>query len=324
MRRCRRRLRLAVATRYSLATVRERWSILSPKDMQHDQALDAFCAALLLDQGLSDRSIQAYRSDVKALLQQAQAQELDWQQLSSAQLQQWLAESGLAAGTQARRIASWRAFWRWAAQDGLVSPAVASALQRPRTTRPLPRVLSAADVDRLLAASVLDTAKGLRDRTMLELMYGCGLRVSELVGLAAHQLHLDGGYVLIRGKGDKERLVPLGGEALYWIQRYLREAWPQLRIARAPDALFPGRDGPMTRQNFWRIIKSLALQAGISAALSPHGLRHAFATHLLENGADLRAVQMLLGHQDLSTTQIYTHVAKARLAQLHAQHHPRA
>nr|MBV6631368.1 site-specific tyrosine recombinase XerD [Oceanococcus sp. HetDA_MAG_MS8] len=292
--------------------------------MDPDQALDAFCAALLLDQGLSERSVEAYRSDIRALLKLAARAQLDWRELNSAQMQQWLAESGLAAGTQARRIASWRAFFRWAAQTGQVSPNVAAALQRPKTNRPLPRVLTAEDVDRLLAAPPLENAKGLRDRTMLELMYGCGLRVSELVGLAAHQLHLDGGYLLIRGKGDKERLVPLGGEALYWVQRYLREAWPQLRLARRADVLFPGRNGAMTRQNFWRIIKNLAVQAGVSSELSPHGLRHAFATHLLENGADLRAVQMLLGHQDLSTTQIYTHVAKARLAQLHAQHHPRA
>ena len=286
--------------------------------------IDQFCDHLLLGQGLAERSVAAYRSDVAALMRLCAASGQDWSSLGPEELQSLLLAEPRSAGTRARRVASWRAFYRWADSANLAAKRVAEQLARPRTQRKLPRVLGPEAVDRLLQAPDVEQSRGLRDRTMLELMYGSGLRVSELVQMQPHQLHLDGGYVRVRGKGDKERLVPLGAESLEWLQRYLRHAWPELCGGRR-QWLFPGRAGaPMTRQNFWRIIKNMAVRAGLDSSLSPHGLRHAFATHLLENGADLRAVQLLLGHQDLSTTQIYTHVASARLARMHAQHHPRA
>lgn len=289
-----------------------------------DALLDTFADHLVLAEGLADKTVASYRSDVDILLKACA--ESDWRELSKDQLQELLAADGVANSTRARRIASWRAFYRWAATQGLASKAAVEQLVRPRTQRKLPRVLSMRDVERLLDAPAVDTARGLRDRAMLELMYATGMRVSELVQLQPNQVHLDAGYVLAHGKGDKERLVPLGAESMHWFTRYMREAWPLLAVTAAQRHwLFPGR-GPhaMTRQNFWRIIKQMAIKAGVEGSLSPHGLRHAFATHLLENGADLRSVQMLLGHKDLSTTQIYTHVASARLAKMHAQHHPRA
>jgi integrase/recombinase XerD len=197
-------------------------------------------------------------------------------------------------------------------------------IESPRLGRPLPKSLGESDVESLLAAPDTSTAIGLRDRAMLELLYACGLRVSELVGLEVSRLNMTQGVVRILGKGARERLVPVGDEALDWIRRYLREARPQLLGARDSSVLFAGRAGrAMTRQTFWHRIRHHARVAGIDKPLSPHTLRHAFATHLLNHGADLRVVQMLLGHSDLSTTQIYTHVARERLKQLHAQHHPR-
>lgn len=274
---------------------------------------------------MAAKSVTAYRSDVQVLLRLVSGAGLDWAHLAADQLQDLLNADQTSAGTRARRIASWRAFYRWADAAGHADKSAAESLARPRTQRKLPRVLSMDDVEKLLQAPDVESSRGLRDRTMLELMYATGLRVSELVEMQPHQVHLDAGYLLAHGKGDKERLVPLGGEAMYWLERYLKAAWPELCAAGSRRWLFPGRGaGPMTRQNFWRIIKLMAVKAGVEGSLSPHGLRHAFATHLLENGADLRSVQVLLGHKDLSTTQIYTHVASARLARMHAQHHPRA
>lgn len=291
----------------------------------HLRDLDAFADHLLLTEGLGEKTVAAYRSDVAILLSGLATRGERWENTSTDVLQELLLDGQRSAGTRARRMASWRAFYRWAHACGRVDVDLADGLVRPRTQRKLPRVLQPADVDRLLEAPDISSARGLRDRTMLELMYGTGLRVSELVEMQPHQWHRDGGFVAVRGKGDKERLVPVGEEASYWLQRYLQEAWPDLAGAARRRWLFPGRGaGPMTRQNYWRIIKQLALVAGIDGDLSPHGLRHAFATHLIENGADLRSVQMLLGHKDLSTTQIYTHVAQARLARMHAAHHPRA
>jgi len=287
--------------------------------------LDAFADHLMLGDGLAEKTVAAYRSDAQQLLRMAAAKGLDWARLEPETLQELLNADQRSSGTRARRIASWRAFYRWAHDAGHADKVAAEKLARPATRRKLPRVLSMRDVEALLDAPDIDSVRGLRDRTMLELMYATGLRVSELVEMQPHQLHLDAGYLLAHGKGDKERLVPLGGEAMHWLERYLRHAWGELCAAGNRYWLFPGRGaGPMTRQNFWRIIKLMAVKAGVEGSLSPHGLRHAFATHLLENGADLRSVQVLLGHKDLSTTQIYTHVASARLARMHAQHHPRA
>lgn len=197
-------------------------------------------------------------------------------------------------------------------------------IELPRLGRSLPKALSEADVEALLAAPDIGDALGLRDRAMLEVLYACGLRVSELVGMRQEQISLRQGVLRTFGKGNKERLVPLGDEAMYWLERYRRDARGLLLGDKLGDVEFLSRRGdPMTRQTFWHRIKLHAKQAGIAAAISPHTLRHAFATHLLNHGADLRTVQMLLGHSDLSTTQIYTHIARARLQALHAEHHPR-
>jgi integrase/recombinase XerD len=197
-------------------------------------------------------------------------------------------------------------------------------IDSPRMPRPLPKSLAEGDVDRLLAAPAGDDPLAMRDRAMLELLYATGLRVTELVTIKVSQVSLDAGVLRVMGKGSKERLVPIGEEAIECIQAYLDEARPDLLEGRTADALFvTRRAAPMTRQMFWNLIKRYALQAGISTSISPHVLRHAFATHLLNHGADLRVVQMLLGHADVSTTQIYTHVARERLKQLHQKHHPR-
>jgi integrase/recombinase XerD len=217
-----------------------------------------------------------------------------------------------------------RGYYRHLLRSGLLTEDPTLGLDSPRLGRPLPKTLSEADVDALLQAPNLEELIGFRDRCMLELLYACGLRVSELTGLTVSQLSLNQGVVRISGKGGKERLVPVGEEALHWLQRYLREIRPQLLGETSSEVLFPSRRAQMmTRQTFWHRIKQHAITAGIHKPISPHVLRHAFATHLVNHGADLRVVQLLLGHSDLSTTQIYTHVARQRLQSLHAKHHPR-
>jgi integrase/recombinase XerD len=215
-------------------------------------------------------------------------------------------------------------FFQFAVREGLRGDDPAGALESPRLPRSLPKSLSEAEVESLLAAADVSTPQGVRDRAMLETLYASGLRVSELVGLKTMQVSLDMGVVRVLGKGAKERLTPLGEEAVAWIERYQREARPALLAGRKSDALFvTARGGPMTRQGFWTLVKRHARAAGIRAPISPHTLRHAFATHLINHGADLRVVQLLLGHADISTTQIYTHVARERLKALHRRHHPR-
>ena len=288
--------------------------------------IDQFCDAVWAEDGLSDRSLAAYRSDLLRVSEILAQSQRDLLQADTADLAQVLARrSHLSARSLARMHSSLRRFYAWALRRSLREADPSARLARPRTGRPLPQTLSEQEVERLLAAPDLSTARGLRDRTMLEIMYAAGLRVSELVGLELSRLSVEAGVVRVLGKGQRERLVPLGEEALHWLQDYLRGARPELLDGRVSEVIFPGRHGrAMTRQNFWHIIKRYALAAGVSMQISPHTLRHAFATHLLNHGADLRVVQMLLGHSDLSTTQIYTHVATARLQQLHAQHHPRA
>ena len=232
--------------------------------------------------------------------------------------------AGSAATSANRRLAVFRRFFRWALREklGSLDPTLrlAAARQPPR----IPKTLSEAQVEALLGASAVATPLGLRDRTMLELMYASGLRVSELVGLKTVNVSFTEGALRVTGKGAKERLVPFGEEAHQWMQRYLAEARAAILGGQSSDALFvTSRGAPMTRQMFWKIVKARALAAGIAVPISPHTLRHAFATHLLNHGADLRAVQMLLGHADISTTTIYTHVARERLRALHATHHPR-
>lgn len=283
---------------------------------------------LWLQKGLRDNSLTGYRQDLSQFAGWLAANGADLLACDRILVQRWLArllEQGLHARSVARKLSALRSFYRWALSERLLQLDPTLLIARPKLGRPLPKSLTEADVEALLAAADGESALGLRDRAMLEVLYAAGLRVSELVGLTLSQLNLRQGLVRVVGKGDKERLVPLGEEAQDWLQRYLRDARPQLLGQRSSDIVFPSRLGqPMTRQTFWHRIKQLALTAGVQKPLSPHTLRHAFATHLLNHGADLRVVQLLLGHSDLSTTQIYTHVARQRLHDLHRRHHPRA
>ncbi|WP_068827988.1 site-specific tyrosine recombinase XerD [Pseudomonas sp. BMS12] len=293
-----------------------------------DHALiDRFLDALWLEKGLSVHTRAAYRSDLGLFNEWLQARDL---QLENAGREiildhlAWRLQQGYKARSTARLLSGLRGFYRYLLREGLIAEDPTLQVELPQIGRPLPKSLSEADVEALLAAPELDDPIGLRDRAMLEVLYACGLRVTELVSLTLEQVNLRQGVLRVFGKGSKERLVPLGEEAILWIERYQREARPLLLAGKPSDVLFPSLRGEqMTRQTFWHRIKQQALVAGISKPLSPHTLRHAFATHLLNHGADLRVVQMLLGHSDLSTTQIYTHIARARLQELHAQHHPR-
>ncbi|MDD3530070.1 MAG: site-specific tyrosine recombinase XerD [Gallionellaceae bacterium] len=290
--------------------------------------LDAFCDALWLEDGLSPSSLESYRRDLGQLaawLDRAGGRLAD---AGAGDIQQFLADrtlrQGVAARSLARQLSTLKRYYRWLLREGRRADDPTAAIEAPRLPRPLPMGLTEADVEALLAAPEVDEPLGLRDRAMLELLYACGLRVSELVGLPLAAVGLREGVVRVMGKGARERLVPMGEVALDWLQRYLAEARPALLGGRPADALFvTARGAAMTRQAFWYAIRRHARQAGIAAPLSPHTLRHAFATHLLNHGADLRAVQMLLGHADISTTQIYTHVARERLKDLHRRHHPR-
>ena len=286
--------------------------------------LDSFIAALWAEEGLSANTLAAYARDLSPL---AQAIEGRLDQLTEARLQRWVADtfSRLKPSSANRKLAAIRRFCAWARREGLMAEDPARRLQAARRGQRLPKLLSEAQVEALLAAPESDTPLGLRDRAMLETLYATGLRVSELVGLRLLDLGLSEGVLRALGKGGKERLVPLGEPAVAAIEAYLKAGRPVLLAGRPSDALFvTGRGEGMSRQAFWQLIKRHALKAGIERdRISPHVLRHAFATHLLNHGADLRVVQLLLGHADISTTQIYTHVARERLKQLHARHHPR-
>ena len=248
----------------------------------------------------------------------------EWQRLDIEQLLLTLRDHGKSPRSIARYLSALRQFFKFMRETQLREDDPLAEIKTPKQGRPLPKDLSSADIEALIAAPDTSTALGLRDRAMLEVLYACGLRVSELIGLQSQMLNLEQGYVRIKGKGNKERLVPLGEVAITWVEQYLQHGRPQL-YKSATDALFLSQNGGiMTRQNFWYALKRYALIANIHSDLSPHVLRHAFATHLLNHGADLRVVQMLLGHADLSTTQIYTHVAQARMQQIHQKYHPRA
>jgi integrase/recombinase XerD len=278
----------------------------------------------LVAQALSPHTVNAYLTDLKGMVQAVgKPLSLTGKPDIERYLVQWT-EMGANPRSLARFLSALRRFCRLMIAEGRLREDPTLDLMRPRQGRPLPKDLSEADVEALLAAPETTSMTGLRDRVMLEVLYACGLRVSELVGLTVDEPNLRAGFLRVRGKGGKERLVPLGEVARDWLLEYLRAARPELVRGNPTDALFPSRQGGfMTRQNFWYAIKGYARQAGIERPLSPHTLRHAFATHLLNHGADLRVVQMLLGHSDLATTQIYTHVARARLQALHEQHHPR-
>jgi integrase/recombinase XerD len=292
-----------------------------------DGTLDAFLDNAWLEDGLARASLAAYRRDLLSLQAHLAARSKSLLEAEEADLQAHFAASHarLKASSANRGLAAIRRFYRWALRERLLRADPTVRLRPARRVARFPQALNESQVETLLAAPDVETLLGLRDRAMLELLYATGLRVSELVNLTCVELSLNDGLVRVMGKGSKERVVPLGEEARAWLGRYLAEARPQLLAGRPSDDLFvTQRAAAMTRQMFWVLIKRHATRAGIQAPLSPHGLRHAFATHLLNHGADLRVVQMLLGHADISTTQIYTHVARERLKQLHARHHPRA
>jgi len=290
--------------------------------------IEQFADALWMERGLSPNTLAAYQSDLKKLAGWLEAERngsllkvrredlLDYLALQSMQ--------GKKPRSTARLLSVLRQFYQHALREGWLKHDPSARIEAPKLGRPLPKSLTEEEVEALLNAPDIDDPEGFRDRTMLELLYATGLRVSELVTLRLEQLSLTQGVVQVVGKGGKERLVPLGEEALSWVERFLRGGRFDLLGDQACAELFPTRRGSgMTRQAFWYRIKKHAASAGIAKPLSPHTLRHAFATHLLNHGADLRVVQLLLGHSDLSTTQIYTHVAQARLKSLHATHHPR-
>lgn len=293
------------------------------------QSIDLFLDALWLEDGLSANTIAAYRRDLTLFAQWLAQQSVLLDQTQEAHLQAYMAarHSNSKATSANRRLSVFKRYFHWAAREHRIQHDPTLRLLPAKQALRVPGTLTEAQVEALLQAPDVAQALGLRDRTMLELMYASGLRVSELVKLKVFEISLDEFVLRVTGKGNKDRLTPFGQEAAYWLRHYMQAARPELLKGRASDALFvTGRvDGlqGMTRQMFWVIIRKYAVQAGIREHLSPHTLRHAFATHLLNHGADLRAVQMLLGHADISTTQIYTHVARERLKQLHAQHHPR-
>ncbi|MEZ5542723.1 MAG: site-specific tyrosine recombinase XerD [Pseudomonadota bacterium] len=285
-----------------------------------------FTDTLWLERGLSEHTLAAYRNDLAGLAGWLLAQGRTLLTARRQDLLDYLAArvtEGARPRTTARLLSALRRFYRHQVREGRLQEDPSVRIDAPRIGRPLPDSLSEQEVEALLQAPDTGDALGLRDRAMLELLYACGLRVSELVGLALDQVNLVQGVVRLRGKGGKERLVPLGEEAVDWLQRYLEDGRAQLAAGGSRHLFVSRRGQGMTRQTFWHRIRQHAIKASINKHLSPHTLRHAFATHLLNHGADLRVVQMLLGHSDLSTTQIYTHVARERLKDLHAQHHPR-
>ena len=293
-----------------------------------ETSVERFLDALWMERGLSDNTLAAYRNDLQQFAYWLQEnRHCNLLQVEREHLHDFLAlrsEQQRSPRSSARLLSSLRRFYAWCRRENLRDDDPTRLLASPKLRRPLPDTLSEEDVESLLQAPDVRTALGLRDRAMLELLYATGLRVSELIGLRAHQVNLRQGVLRVTGKGRKERLVPMGEVAIDWVQRDLQDARPVLSPVVHDEALFvTRRQTGMTRQTFWHLIKRYARLAGIRAQLSPHTLRHAFATHLLNHGADLRAVQMLLGHSNISTTQIYTHVAQARLQALHAQHHPR-
>jgi integrase/recombinase XerD len=292
-----------------------------------DPEIEGFLDAMWMERGLSENTLAAYRHDLGGLAVWLQSRERSLTGARREDLLDYLSArvvDGAKPRTTARLLSSMRRFYRHHVREGRLQDDPSARIDTPRIGRPLPDSLSENEVEVLLSAPDVGDVLGLRDRAMLELLYACGLRVSELVNVTTDQVNLTQGVVRLVGKGNKERLVPLGEEAIDWLQRYISESRPELAGQTSARQLFiTRRGGGMTRQAFWHRLRHHAVKSGINKSLSPHTLRHAFATHLLNNGADLRVVQMLLGHSDLSTTQIYTHVARERLKDLHARHHPR-
>ena len=293
-----------------------------------DPEIDRFIDSLWAQKGLAKLTLQAYQQDLKLFCRWLQTKNLRPEGADGVIIQQYLAErfdQGSSARSNARLLSTLKQYYQHLIRIGERQDNPTALISAPKIHRSLPQSMGEGDIEKLLQAPDLETAFGLRDRCMLEIMYGSGLRVSELVGLQVSQINTNLGLVRLIGKGSKERVIPVGEEALHWLALYLKSARVELQQAKvATDALFlSSRGSAITRQAFWQNIKKHLLKAGVKTVFSPHSLRHAFATHLLNHGADLRTVQMLLGHSSLSTTQIYTHVAQARLASIHSEHHPR-
>ena len=294
--------------------------------LQDQQNIEVYLDALWMERGVSENTLTSYRRDLVGFARWLAGQGLQLLGVTDVHAQDYLAnrsQQGRSARSTARLLSCLRGFYRYQVREGRLQKDPIALIESPSLGRPLPKSLTERDVESLLLAPDVDDAIGLRDRTMFEVLYACGLRVTELVSLSVVQVNLRQGVVRVTGKGGKERLVPMGEVAAGWLARYLHEGRPGL-LKGASEVLFPSSRGQqMTRQTFWYRIKHWAMVAGIDKPLSPHTLRHAFATHLINHGADLRVVQLLLGHSDLSTTQIYTHVARERMKSLHAEHHPR-
>lgn len=292
-----------------------------------EQLVDRFLDAIWMERGLSANTLGAYRADLMTLWRGLSERNVAIEDADKADLLDFIArrvESGAKPRSTARQLSSFRRFFRYIMREGLRDTDPTADIDMPRIGRSLPKSLTEEEVDSLLQAPNTEEPLGHRDRAMLELLYATGLRVSELINLKQSQVNFNQGVLRIVGKGDRERLIPLGDEAQLWLREFIDSPRMEILLERQTDYLFPTRRGDrMTRQAFWHIIKRYAQKAGIEKKLSPHSLRHAFATHLLNRGADLRVVQLLLGHSDLSTTQIYTHVARERLKDLHGHHHPR-
>lgn len=292
-----------------------------------EELIDKFLDAIWMERGLSANTLGAYRADLMTLSNGLAKNDVAIEEATKADLLGFIAgrvESGAKPRSTARQLSSFRRFFRYIMREGMRDDDPTADIEMPRIGRSLPKTLTEEQVESLLHAPNTDEPLGHRDRAMLELLYATGLRVSELINLKMSQVNFNQGVLRIVGKGDRERLIPLGDESQRWLRDFIDGPRMEILLERQTDYLFPTRRGDrMTRQAFWHIIKRYALKAGIEKKLSPHSLRHAFATHLLNRGADLRVVQLLLGHSDLSTTQIYTHVARERLKDLHGQHHPR-
>jgi integrase/recombinase XerD len=296
-----------------------------PKDPK--AMIDRFLDAIWMERGLSENTLGAYRADLLALNQRLSQRNVDLIGTSRADILDyvaWRVEGGAKPRSTARQLSSFRRFFRYLLREGVIGSDPTAQIAMPKIGRALPQSLTEEEVDALLAAPNVAEPLGHRDRAMLEVLYATGVRVSELINLKMSQINLNQGVLRIIGKGDRERLIPLGDEAQDWLREFIDGPRVEILLERQTEYLFPTRRGDrMTRQAFWHIIKRYAKKAGIKKKLSPHTVRHAFATHLLNNGADLRVVQLLLGHSDVSTTQIYTHVARERMKDLHSRHHPR-
>ncbi|HEY4212864.1 MAG TPA: site-specific tyrosine recombinase XerD [Steroidobacteraceae bacterium] len=300
---------------------------VTPNTDSADPAVSRFLDAVWMERGLSANTLAAYRADLTALARWLVERQVPIVRTSRADLQDfiaWRVHAGARPRSTARQLSSFRRFFRYLVRENEIKEDPTAQIAMPKIGRSLPKSLSEEEVESLLNAPAVNDPLGNRDRCMLEVLYATGLRVSELVNLRHGQVNMNQGVIRVLGKGNRERLIPLGEEAVRWLIEFSRGSRGEILLERQTDYLFPTRRGDrMTRQAFWHIIKRYARKAGIGKDLSPHTLRHAFATHLLNHGADLRVVQMLLGHSDLSTTQIYTHVARERMKEMHTQHHPR-